>query len=764
MVNIQEWLVQNYLDQETKIIYINQPLEGVLDCKDYKGLEKIFISSSIDSSKFEIKKGSYYGKETKIISYIPAQTYLNQEYPTLEERKEKERLYINDKVLERKISFSNLNNLERIRFFDNYLTSLNLNSYKKLKKISCYSNQLTTLNLGNLEQLEILFSNLEQLEILEYRFSQAISFTNSERITRLDISSNNIYSSDFAIFSPFRNLEWLKIGNESKNKYNTRLRTDYKFSEAKEKLEKQLWKDIHKSFAPKYKKEWLEAGFSKEQTKEIFKKGSQAATIEVKDSTFIKWFIKFKKLDLNWALENEEEFRNLRDNYRFFGTCEECNQPNTSTKWCKSCNAQHFQAEFNNWTSGNPQIDSFIQKCQLEATNAWNVLEWIPYEQFTNIEHIADGGFGKVYKSEWWKGSIESWDYYWNRKWVRHGKTVALKTLFNSQNLNTNFLEELTLYKMFRSEVSQMVPCYGVSRDSKGNYIMVMEYMKEGNLRDYLRKNCRELDLERQLKFLKQITQGLKDIHRKKLVHRDFHSGNIIVGKEQYVTVCRITDLGLSKPAFEINNSYVYGIMPYVAPEVLRGRSYTQKADIYSLGMIMYEIITRIPLYAKQNHDINLALQICQGERPKFPNQLKYPQILVDLIKQCWESEPNNRPTAREVSRIVEKWFYEYSNYLSLKKNTELYYQYEEAEKYNKTLPDEIRYQNYKQPPKVWHSKPINTKQITQLLREKNNEHFGGSKDLELDLNNFDLDKLNFQEDPQEESSTQAQVETPPKN
>jgi len=48
---------------------------------------------------------------------------------------------------------------------------------------------------------------------------------------------------------------------------------------------------------------------------------------------------------------------------------------------------------------------------------------------------------------------------------------------------------------MFRSEVSQMVPCYGVSQDPVGNYILVMEYMSEGNLREFLKKNCRELDL-----------------------------------------------------------------------------------------------------------------------------------------------------------------------------------------------------------------------------------------------------------------------------
>jgi len=98
-----------------------------------------------------------------------------------------------------------------------------------------------------------------------------------------------------------------------------------------------------------------------------------------------------------------------------------------------------------------------------------------------------------------------------------------------------------------------MVPCYGISQDKAGNYIMVMKYMQEGNLREYLKKNYRELsfydeDGGGKINFLHQITQGLKDIHRKKLVHCDFHSGNIIVDGYN----CHITDLGLSKPVNEV--------------------------------------------------------------------------------------------------------------------------------------------------------------------------------------------------------------------
>ena len=69
-----------------------------------------------------------------------------------------------------------------------------------------------------------------------------------------------------------------------------------------------------------------------------------------------------------------------------FGICEECNQENTEPDWCRSCNAKRFRQNFKNWTSGNIDIDKFIQHTQLSATNRYKVLEWIPYDRFYDIK------------------------------------------------------------------------------------------------------------------------------------------------------------------------------------------------------------------------------------------------------------------------------------------------------------------------------------------------------------------------------------------
>jgi len=176
------------------------------------------------------------------------------------------------------------------------------------------------------------------------------------------------------------------------------------------------------------------------------------------------------------------------------------------------------------------------------------------------------------------------------------------------------------------------VPCYGLSQEPEtGNYLMIMQYMPEGNLRKYLNNKNRELSLQDKISQLRTITQGLKDIHQKKLIHRDFHSGNILKGIEK--TSCLITDLGLCQPVNVKNKGEIYGVIPYVAPEVLMNNPYTEKADIYSFGIVAYELLSGLPPYYDREHDVYLTLKICDGMRPKFKIQI--PQLLEDLIKRC---------------------------------------------------------------------------------------------------------------------------------
>ena len=136
--------------------------------------------------------------------------------------------------------------------------------------------------------------------------------------------------------------------------------------------------------------------------------------------------------------------KDLERRKEVYGICGECNEPGTGSYWCQPCNAKRFRENFKNWTSGNKDIDELIQYSQLNATYYANCLEWVPFENFQNVTYIAKGGFGKIYSAEWPEGHIWNWNIE-NQKWNRSGnRKFALKSLDNSSDMSTDFLNEVS--------------------------------------------------------------------------------------------------------------------------------------------------------------------------------------------------------------------------------------------------------------------------------------------------------------------------------
>ncbi|POG63056.1 kinase-like domain-containing protein [Rhizophagus irregularis DAOM 181602=DAOM 197198] len=203
--------------------------------------------------------------------------------------------------------------------------------------------------------------------------------------------------------------------------------------------------------------------------------------------------------------------------------------------------------------------------------------------------------------------------------------------------------------------------------------MIVMGYVQNGSLRQHLNNTFNSTKWNQKLMILRQIAQGLDNIHQKGLIHRDFHCGNIL--KDTHYTL--ITDLGLCRPA-NVKSSQneckeLYGVLPYVAPEVLRGKGYTQESDIYGFGIIAYEVCTGLPPYHDIAHDKFLAISICQGLRPK--SNYKIPQLILNIINQCWDADPLKRPKANELFDLLFNLY-----------GVELTRQIEEADNINEKL------------------------------------------------------------------------------
>jgi hypothetical protein len=114
---------------------------------------------------------------------------------------------------------------------------------------------------------------------------------------------------------------------------------------------------------------------------------------------------------------------------------------------CVKCNnvcySIHFQHNFINWTSGNNDIDKFIQSTQLSAHGkVTDALEWIPYDRFYDIKHIAEGGFDEVYRANWTDGCISYLNY---NNWERVGSnmSVILKILTNPAIITSEFINKV---------------------------------------------------------------------------------------------------------------------------------------------------------------------------------------------------------------------------------------------------------------------------------------------------------------------------------
>ena len=145
----------------------------------------------------------------------------------------------------------------------------------------------------------------------------------------------------------------------------------------------------------------------------------------------------------------------------------------------------------------------------------------------------------------------------------------------------------------------------------------------------------------------------LEGIHKLNLVHGDFHNGNMLCDNNS--VNCYISDLGLCRPANQPNTKNdIYGVLPYIAPEVLRGKPCTKAADIYSFGIIMWEMTSGVSAYHNIPHDLNLSLNVCRGIRPEIIEGTM-PEY-VELMKRCWDNDPEKRPTANELKLIFSKW------------------------------------------------------------------------------------------------------------
>lgn len=218
------------------------------------------------------------------------------------------------------------------------------------------------------------------------------------------------------------------------------------------------------------------------------------------------------------------------------------------------------------------------------------------------------------------------------------------------------YANSLTGHKIGRSPILR---CYGLTKrpisENNAEYMLVIQFAKGGDLKTYLSANFKQMKwLEDKQPILTHIAYGLKIIHKEGLIHRDLHHGNILINNN----ISYIADFGLSHPynQEESTTHQLFGIVPFIAPEVLSKRQYTPKSDVYSFGILMWMFTSGHLPFRDHRYDTDLALKIFNCSRPQIINGTL--SCFINLMQRCWNHDPEQRPTSSEIYDIMVSWFY----------------------------------------------------------------------------------------------------------
>lgn len=187
------------------------------------------------------------------------------------------------------------------------------------------------------------------------------------------------------------------------------------------------------------------------------------------------------------------------------------------------------------------------------------------------------------------------------------------------------------------------------SNPSGGSVMMVTDLMTGGSMHNMI-KSSFETVTRLRFKLVSGIVRGMVYLHHRKLVHRDLNTKNILLDDHYGV---KISDFGLSRPKNDHKMTMSVGFLGGMAPEVYKGQDYTDKADVFSFAMVVYEIVTGKESHHAQANVMMYAHNMATNHyRPPIDDSLSTPEW-SSLIRKCWATEPSERPSFAELLEII---------------------------------------------------------------------------------------------------------------
>ena len=250
---------------------------------------------------------------------------------------------------------------------------------------------------------------------------------------------------------------------------------------------------------------------------------------------------------------------------------------------------------------------------------------------------IGSGAFGEVKKAYWRKTLVS---------------VKFLKANFEGKEKQViPFIEEFNLLKQLRHP---NILLYIGGNISGKQHFLVTEYCENGNLFEFLHgKDAPDLEDIERLNLALEIAQGVNYLHSFKppILHRDLKSLNILLDKNY---VAKIADFGWSR----LRNNHMTklrGTFQWMAPEVITKDNYTEKADVFSFGIILWEFWSKDPPYkGVKAKEVGIKVKNNANYRPKIPPEV--PEEIAELMECCWDADPDKRPTFLDIINFLDEY------------------------------------------------------------------------------------------------------------
>jgi len=284
-----------------------------------------------------------------------------------------------------------------------------------------------------------------------------------------------------------------------------------------------------------------------------------------------------------------------------------------------------------------PRLDTNTNNRASTKIKSLNVVEGdaeIPSDQIKIGVELGKGQFGAVYRGTW------------------NGLDVALKTL-QVEDVK-QFTQEMNIMKSMNH--GNIVRFYGVSASINGVQYILTEFCEGGDLRNILIENADNISVSQLTSMAFHIAAGMAYLHSSQIIHRDLAARNVLVvytGKNASY-YCKVADFGMSRKIENYYDAKVSKAVPirWTAPEVLKHQKYGPTSDVWSFGIVVWEMLEfgTLPYTSMDNQEV--IRQVLAGYRLPKPDNCT--DDLWALVLLCFGSKEHDRPNFKEISEKLQ--------------------------------------------------------------------------------------------------------------